>query len=335
MTGERKPDFITICLRGASQVFFMENALTGSLFLAAILYASFLSGNWATSIGAVLALVIATLTALTLQCDRASIDSGLFGFNGILAGVALPTFIAATPALWLYITVGAAFSTVVTAALAASLTKSWGVPGSTGPFVLVGWMLLAGAHVFGHLQVLDFAPKLASDYVRGAMTLPNVIEMVQIFFRNIAQVFLLSSAVSGALILMGIFIASVPAGIAAACGSVVAIIFALLLGADPAVVAQGLFGFSPVLTAMAVGVVFMTPSPRVAAYAALATVVTVFLQGALDVIMLPDGLPSFTAPYVLTMYLFVLPKKLLTPHPHAPMQRHLLLAESAAAPEAD
>ncbi len=56
-------------------------------------------------------------------------------------------------------------------------------------------------------------------------------------------------------------------------------IVAIGMGADPAVVSQGLYGFSPVLTAMAVGVIFLTTSPRVAVYALLATVVTVFVQG--------------------------------------------------------
>jgi len=81
------------------------------------------------------------------------------------------------------------------------------------------------------------------------------------------------------------------------------------MGADPAAVSAGLYGFSPVLTAIAVGVVFLQPSLRVAIYALLATVTTVFVQGAMDVMMLPAGLPSFTGPYVLTMYLFIAPKK--------------------------
>src|SRR3546814_2292929 len=92
------------------------------------------------------------------------------------------------------------------------------------------------------------------------------VELLEIFLRNIAQVFLLGSAISGAIILMGIFIASVRAGIAACLGSIIAIVAAIVLRADPASVYQGLYGFSAVLTAMAVGVVFLTPGWRVAAY---------------------------------------------------------------------
>lgn len=312
-----KGNFLTVCLRGTSQVFFMENRLTGLLFFVAMAYASYLSGNWATTLGALLGVVVATLTAWLLDVDSDSYTSGLFGFNGILVGAALPTFVLNSPALWVYIIVGAAVSTVITAAVSSTLTKSWDIPGSTGPFVLTGWLLLAGAYSFGTLEVSGEAPKLASDYVNGITSIPSPQELVEIFFRNIAQVYLLGSAVSGVIILIGIFLASVPAGIAAALGSLIAMIVSIGMGADPSSVAQGLYGFSPVLTAMAVGVIFLQPSLRVALYAGLATVATVFVQGALDVTMLPDGLPSFTAPYVLTMYLFMAPKKLLAPHPHA------------------
>lgn len=329
---EQKSNFVTESLKGTSQVFFMENPVTGILFFVAMAYASYASGVWATTIGAAIGVVVATLTARLLDCDEKSIASGLFGFNGVLVGAALPTFISASPQLWVYVVVGAAASTVITAAFSATLTAKWGIPGSTGPFVLTGWLMVAGAYSFGGLQVTGDAPKLATDYVQGLASIPAPLELVQIFFRNIGQVYLLGNEISGAIILLGILIASVPAGIAAALGSLIAMIVAIGMGADPAVVSQGLYGFSPVLTAMAVGVIFLKTSPRVALYAALATVVTVFVQGALDVMVSPAGIPSFTAPYVLTMYLFIAPKKLLAPHPHKPVAGHMVDHKGAAAP---
>ncbi len=317
-------NFFNVCLRGASQVFFMENALTGVLFILAIAYASFAAGAWATTIGAVLGLIVATLTALLMGTDDKSIKSGLFGFNGILVGVALPTFIASSPTLWFAIIIGAALSTVITATAAATITKSWGIPGSTGPFVLTGWLMVAAAYAFGALEVTGDSAKEITDYLAGSASIPSLPELIAIFFKNIGQVFLLGNAVSGAIILAGIFVASRPAGLAAALGSLVALVCAICMRADPASVSQGLFGFSPVLTAMAVGVVFLNTSAKVVIYALLATIVTVFIQASYDVLMAPLGLPSFTAPYVLTMYLFIAPKKFMAPHPHKSVEKHLL-----------
>jgi len=326
-----KGNFAIQCLRGTSQVFFMENALTGVLFFAAMAFASYETGVWATTIGAAVGVVVATATAYALKCDDQSIDQGLYGFNGVLVGAALPTFIAASPQLWAYVVIGAAASTVVTATFGATLTKSWGIPGSTGPFVLTGWLMVAGAYSFGGLDVTGDAPKFATNYISGVASIPSPLELAQIFFRNIGQVYLLGSAISGAIILLGILIASIPAGIAAAAGSLIAMVVAIGMGADPAVVSQGLYGFSPVLTAMAIGVIFLSPSWPVAFYAAIATVVTVFVQGGLDVLVAPGGIPSFTAPYVLTMYLFIAPRKAAPPHPHSTVAEHLLKREAAGA----
>ncbi len=317
-------NFVVQSLRGTSQVFFMENALTGIIFFVAMAYASYASGVWATTIGAAIGVLVATLTAKILDCDEPSVDSGLYGFNGVLVGAALPTFIAVSPQLWVAVVVGAAVSTVVTAAFSATLTSKWGIPGSTGPFVLTGWLMVAAAYSLGGLKVTGDTPKLASDYVQGLTSIPEPQELVEIFFRNIGQVYLLAPAISGAIILVGIFIASVPAGIAAVAGSLIAMVVAIGMGAAPSPVSQGLYGFSPVLTAMAVGVIFLKPSARVVSYAALATIMTVFVQGALDVLVAPGGIPSFTAPYVLTMYLFIAPKKLMAPHPHKPVLGHMI-----------
>ena len=91
---EKNSNFAIECLRGTSQVFFMENAITGLLFFVAMAYASYLTGVYATVIGAAIGVVVATATAHLLECDEASIQQGLFCFNGILVGIALPTFIA-------------------------------------------------------------------------------------------------------------------------------------------------------------------------------------------------------------------------------------------------
>src|SRR5690606_23299036 len=119
-TMSTKSNFLAVCLRGSGQVFFMENQVTGLFFLAAIGFASYASADWATTIGAVIGLVVATLTAKWLECDEKSIASGLFGFNGILIGVALPTFVADSPTLWFLLVFGAAASTVITAAVAST-----------------------------------------------------------------------------------------------------------------------------------------------------------------------------------------------------------------------
>ncbi len=61
---------------------------------------------------------------------------------------------------------------------------------------------------------------------------------------------------------MGMLIGSWRVGVAACVGSVVAIVVALFLGGKPDLVSTGLYGFSPVLTAVAFGAVFTKRQPE-------------------------------------------------------------------------
>jgi urea transporter len=64
-----------------------------------------------------------------------------------------------------------------------------------------------------------------------------------------------------------------------------------------------------VLTALALGAVFYKPGVRVAVYALVATVFTVVVQGALNVVVAPFGIPTLTAPFVLASWFFLLPRQ--------------------------
>lgn len=68
-------------------------------------------------------------------------------------------------------------------------------------------------------------------------------------------------------------------------------------------------GFSPVLTAIALGAVFYQPGLRVAIYALVGTVFTVIVQGAMNVALMPIGIPTLTGPFVLAAWFFLLPRQ--------------------------
>ena len=92
-------------------------------------------------------------------------------------------------------------------------------------------------------------------------------------------------------------------------GAIVAVVTAHVLGAESDLITGGLMGFSPVLTAIALGAVFYQPGARVALYALLGTVFTVIVQGAMNVLLTPFGIPTLTGPFVLAAWLFLLPRQ--------------------------
>ncbi len=301
--------FVDINLRGTAQVMFQNNPITGALFLAAIVWGSFAGGVPEVAVGGLLGLVTATLTALWLRVDQDGLAAGLYGYNGILVGLALPTFLAPSALLWCYVVLGAAVS-VVTMLGTVNVTRTWRVSALTFPFVLTTWLLLLGAFAFAGLgsEPPPFAVQL--EPLEPAASNPlDLAAFVAGILKSISQVFLKGSIVSALLFLAGLLVSSVPAAVFAVAGAVLAVSSAHLLGAESALVSAGLLGFSPVLTAIALGTVFHRPSPRVAVYAAVGTVFTVIVQGALNVALTPLGIPALTAPFVLTSWLFLLPQQ--------------------------
>lgn len=155
--------FIDECLRGAGQVIFQNNPLTGIFFLAAIWWGSIVAGQVAVAVGATIALIIATFTAVLLDVDEPSLRQGLFGFNGILVGAAVPSFIAPGWTMWILLIIGAAVSTVVMLAIS-NIMKTWGVAALTFPFVLTTWFLMLSAYAFHRIPIAGLsAPALPTQ----------------------------------------------------------------------------------------------------------------------------------------------------------------------------
>ncbi len=244
-----------------------------------------------------------------LRVDAQALRDGLFGYNGILVGLALPTFLPPSPLLWAYVAIGAAVS-VVAMLGTANVTKAWSVSALTFPFVITTWLLLLAAAAFAGVggdaaaaadAIVPIDPA-AADPLQPAAFLHGLLQ-------SISQVFLKGDALSALLLLAGLAVSSIAAALLALAGAFLALCTAHALGAESQLVSAGLLGFSPVLTAIALGSVFYSPSGRVLAYAALGTVFTVIVQGALNVAVAPWGIPALTAPFVLVSWLFLLPRQ--------------------------
>jgi urea transporter len=117
-----------------------------------------------------------------------------------------------------------------------------------------------------------------------------------------------NTLITATLLIASLALNSVAAAVFAVLGAVVAVVTAHLLGAESELITGGLPGFSPVLTAIALGSVFYQPGPRVVVYALVGTVFTVIVQGAMNMALTPFGLPTLTGPFILVTWLFLLPR---------------------------
>jgi urea transporter len=302
--------FIDINLRGAGQVMFQNNPLSGAFFLAALGWGAFAAEVPHVAIGGISALVAATLTALCLRADRTSLGSGLYCYNGILTGLALSYFLGPGVLVWAY----AALGGVVTAIAMlgpVNAPKPWRVPAHTYPFVLTTWIFLLASHGFyGHADaVLLPSSKAVMPIDSGASGLLEIADFLLGVLHSISQVFFKDNILSALLLVVGLAVNSLAAAAFAVAGAVLAVVTAHLFGVESELISSGLQGFSPVLTAIALGTVFYRPSVRVAVFAALGTVAAVIVQSALNVALSPFALPPLSAPFDLVAWIFFVSRK--------------------------
>jgi urea transporter len=321
---DRNPvvQFVDACLRGTGQVLFQNNPLSGLLILAGIAWGAVENGMPRVFGGALVGLAVGTATALLLQVDRDSWRKGLFGFNAVLTGIAIPTFLDHRPLMWLLVVFGAAGSTVVTLALNA-VFKRWGLTAFTFPFVLTTWVLLMAAYQFDRFEVLtQLTPKFPGEGGPAGSSFDW--GLVPAFLRGVSQVFLVGSWVGGLLILLGLVVNSRWSALFAVVGSIGATLLALWFGADGTSLEKGLFGFNAVLTAVAVGAVLHRPGALVTGYTLFGIALTLFVQMAMTTTLTPLGIPVLTGPFNVATWLLLLPDRHF-----APLPNHKRIEESA------
>ena len=299
---------VRVLLRGAGQVMFQNNAWTGLLFLVGIFWGACSSGSCLMAWGALLGLAVSTLTGFLLRLPESEGAQGLWGFNGILVGCALPTFLGNTPAMWFALVLCSALTTWVRTGFNNAMAP-WKVNSFTFPFVFCTWIfLLAARAMHGMPPIHMTAPALPAAIGAGAADMHLDLAAVAVsWLRGIAQVFLADSWITGLVVLAGLAASNVWAALWAAIGSAVALLEARCLGVAPGAATQGLYCFSSVLTAIALATVFYRPSVYSALWALLGILTTVFVQAAMNVLLMPLGLAALTGPFCVTAWLFLLP----------------------------
>lgn len=81
-------------------------------------------------------------------------------------------------------------------------------------------------------------------------------------------------------------------------------ILALAFGAPQQQVYDGLWGYNPVLAAIAIGGMFFRLTPRSAALGAAAAIFSCIVTGAVTSLLRPVGLPALTFPAAITAVIF-------------------------------
>ncbi|MBD5370426.1 MAG: urea transporter [Bacteroides sp.] len=299
-------DFPRTTLRGIGQVMFQDNAWTGLLFLAGIFWGAYSEGFPAVAWGAVVGVVVSTLTGYLLNLSDDNGAQGLWGFNGVLVGCAFPTFMGDTVWMWIALILCSAMTTWVRTALN-KVMAPWKVSSFTFPFVLSTWFfLLAARYMHGMPPVEESVPAFATETV-GHLDM-SFGSLVVYWLKGISQVFLINSWVTGIFFLAALAVSSWRAALWAAVSSAISLFVIIVWQGPAADIANGLYGFSAVLTGIALGATFCNSgSWRTWIWAVLGVIATVFIQAGMNAAFAPLGLATLTGPFCIATWLFLIP----------------------------
>jgi urea transporter len=298
--------FIDELLRGFGQVMFQNSPLTGLLFMIGL----FIGG---AEIGfyALLGTAVSTLTAHLFGVPISAIKAGVFGYNGALVGVALTYYLADNVMLPFYVVGAASVSAIVAAALG-NVLSTWQLPALTGPFVATTGLFALGIYGFNQLAPAAGSPLPTAPMVTsGSRAALDGMLIWEGLFRGISQVFLQNGVLIGAIFLLGILSSSRIDGLMAAVGSAVGLLVGWVLGIDAGSLALGLMGYNAALTMMALGGLFYILDRHSVILALLAAATSVVVTVALSASVAPFGGNIYTAPFLVTSWVFIAAKPFL------------------------
>lgn len=264
-------------LKGIGQIMLQNNALTGLLFLIGILINSPLM-----AVAAVVGVLVGTLTAKVLKFNEDNINSGLYGFNATLVGVALIAFFEPTITIWISIIVLSAVSTLI---MNFCLEKK--IPVFTFPFIILTWISL---YVFHSAAPI---PDAAPDYLEELIHY-HPFSLLD-YGLGFGEVIFQGSLISGVIFFIAVYMSSPTAALYGLFGALFGVIVAILLKDRIEDVKLGMFSFNAVLCA----IVFSGPKKINGLY----VVIAVLLSGITEEIMLRLDLPVLTFPFVMGTWL--------------------------------
>lgn len=292
-------------MRGIGQVMFQDNFWSGVLIFLGIFWGAYAEGMPSVAWGMVVGTFVSTITGYVLQMPDQNGAQGLWGFNGCLVGCAFPTFMAHTPWMWVALIICAAMSTWVRYGID-NVMAPFKVSSVTFPFVLSTWFFLLASRLFAGMPP-EFMGSPELPVGDGGVLDTSFVNLVIYWLKGIAQIFLINNWVTGIFFLAALAVSSWRAAIWAAVSSAIALGVVILWKGPAADIANGLYGFSAVLTGIALGCTFCRQTWKTAIWAVIGVVITVFIQAAMNAFFAPMGLPTLTGPFCVTTWIFLFP----------------------------
>lgn len=279
-----------IILRNVAQVMFQDSPLTGGLFLIGIGLACFVNQEFSILVCALSCAIIANFTAFLLRANLQFIRNGLYGYNAVLIGIAGAVFLRPSALMASLLVMGAILSVLLMYLVLEKAPKKMNFPALTFPFLLITWVILSLVqNYFPELKGIPPSSSSTDVFIQGPLN-------------SFSQVFLLEDSFTGALILIGLFLTSWLGGFYSLLAVVLTFLVAYGRGLSPELLGKGLFSYNAILTAIALGSVFLEKGKEAMIGTIMGIALTLIYQEFLGDVLTYYELPILTAPFVFAVW---------------------------------
>jgi urea transporter len=263
--------------------------------------------------------------AYLLGADRQSVRNGLFGFNGVLTGLAMGFLYAPNVPSLVFLLSATLFLTLLTMFLNHVFNRYFGLPSMSMPFnITASLVVLAGAALARLTPALNLP---VIDMQIPDMRIPGAAAS---FLSSFSAILFQPNPLSGFFIAAAIFFCSRIAFTLMAAGFLAACYMHNISGFDMTVIDEKYLGFNYMFSALAIGGVFSVPGVGSLLLGLLGTAVTVIVTAAC-VIFFPAPLSPLAVPFNITVWLFLYALRIRA-YPYQALNVSLS-ADSAVSPE--
>ncbi|MCM2348624.1 MAG: urea transporter [Bacteriovoracaceae bacterium] len=277
-------------LRSVAQVMFQNSPLSGGLFLIGIGLASFVDRDFTILVSALFCSITANIFARLIKADPQLIKDGHYGYNALLIGIAGAVFLRPSALMIGPLLLGTALSVLMIFIITEKMPQKLNLPTLTFPFVLITWMMLFIIH--------RYFPELKQNLLPS----PATKDLIEGSLKSFSQVFILENSLTGALILASLFFNSWQGGLYSLLAVILTFIVAYGREVDPHLLGQGLYSYNAILTAIALGSVFLKKGFEALGGTIAGIALTLVFQELLGNALAKIGLPILTAPFVLAVW---------------------------------
>jgi urea transporter len=267
-----------------SEVIFLQNSGVGVVLLVITL------SNVNLGIAGLISVLAAYLFARLIGMSHVFLDSGFYTYNALLVGLSIGYLFTLTP-LSIFFVVSAGVLTFVISMMSHSILSYYlWLPALSLPFVMVSSIAYLASYRYSNLYVTAL-------YSHDNTVLHALPYWIEGFFVSLGAIFFSPTVLTGTVLSIVILYCSRILFLLALYGYFLGATLSGLLGGamSPAFLNPNNFNF--ILIAMAVGGVYLIPSPKSYLIAGIGVAMAILLLDAVELFWATYGIPAFTLPF--------------------------------------